>query len=169
MATIYIDNLVKPKQINYPATVPSKPVNPSSYVYNDLHLDLTLNKNVGNGLNAVNSADITSDFDINAVKNSLYNIFTTRPGQKILNPSFGASLDQFLFESVDNIKAKIIGDTIYNAITKYEPRINVLGVQVMPMPDQNEYYIIIQYKILNIGVNQQLQMQIQNNNNIKIL
>lgn len=158
MATIYIDNLIKPRQVNSPTTVPSTPVAANQYVYCDLHLDLSMANNIGNGLNAQSSNDITVDYDYHAIKNSLTNIFSTRPGQKILNPAFGANLEQFLFDRVDNIRGKILGNTILENINSYEPRVSVQNVQVQPVPDKNLYYVLLVYQILNIGVVDKLQL-----------
>ena len=151
MATIYIDNIIKPREVNSPTNYPAKETKPNQFVYTDLHLDLTVDKNVGNGLNPVNSNDIVADYDSNAIKNSLYNIFTTKKGQKILNPNFGGSLDQFLFEGITDVKAKLLGNSILNSVGQFEPRVEVQSVQVMPMPDENQYYVIFVYKVLNIG------------------
>jgi len=164
MATIYIDNLVKPKEVNSPTNYPSKETIPNQHVYTDLHLDLIMGKNVGNGLNPVNSNDIVADYDSNAIRNSLYNIFTTRKGQKLLDPNFGGNLDQYLFESINNVKAKILGDSIVQAINAYEPRISVESVQVMPLPDQNQYHVIFVYSVLNIGKTDTFKINFQANN-----
>jgi phage baseplate assembly protein W len=158
MATIYIDNLIKPRQVNSPTTVPSTPVVANQYVYCDLHLDLSIANNTGNGLNSQGSNDITVDYDYHAIRNSITNIFNTIPGQKILNPAFGANLDQFLFDSVDSIKGKILGNTILQNINNFEPRINVQSVQVQPIPDKQLYYVLLVYQILNIGVVDKLQL-----------
>jgi phage baseplate assembly protein W len=159
MATIYIDNLIKPRQVNSPTVTPSTPVAPNQYVYCDLHLDLSIADNRGNGLNAQSSNDINVDYDYNAIRNSLTNIFNTLPGQKILNPSFGANLEQFLFDRVDNIKGKILGNTILQNINNYEPRVTIQSIQVQPLPDQQLYYVLLVYQILNIGVVDKLQLQ----------
>lgn len=164
MATIYIDNLVKPREVNSPTNYPSKETTPNQHVYTDLHLDLTIDKNLGNGLNSVEAKDIVADYDSNAIRNSLYNIFTTKKGQKLLDPNFGGSLDQYLFEPVNNIKAKILGDNIIKAVTQYEPRINVQNIQVMPMPDENQYYVIFIYNVLNIGRTDTFKINFQANN-----
>lgn len=151
MATIYIDNLIRPKQVNSPTNYPAKETKLDEYIYSDLHLDLIINKSIGNGLNTVDGNDIVADYDAKAIRNSLYNIFTTRKGQKLLSPTFGASLEQYLFNSVDPIKAKILGNDIVNAIETFEPRVEVIGVQVTPIPELSQYYLILQYRILNIG------------------
>lgn len=164
MAAIYIDNLIKPREVNSPYNYPSKETNPNQPVYTDLHLDLTFEKNVGNGLNPVEGNDIVGDYDTNAIRNSLYNIFTTRKGQKLLSPNFGGSLDQYLFESITNVKAKILGDNIVQSVSQFEPRVEVVKVQVMPMPEQNQYYVVFIYKVLNIGKVDKFEINFKANN-----
>ena len=38
--------------------------------------------------------------DVAATKNSLHNIFTWTPGQRILNPNFGSRLESLLYEGI---------------------------------------------------------------------
>jgi len=150
MAAIYIDNLIKPREINSPSSYPSKETVQNKFVYTDLKLDLKEAKNLGNGLNPAISNDIEASYDLEAIRNSLYNIFTTRKGQKVLNPLFGGSLDQHLFENITEFKAKILGDSIVESVSRFENRVRVDSVQVMPMYDENQYYVIFNYTILNI-------------------
>jgi phage baseplate assembly protein W len=168
MATIYLDNLINPRQTNSSATTVSKETPSTGPIYTDLHLDLVIAKNAGVGLNAHDSDDIEIDEDTAAIKNSLYNIFSTIPGQKLLTPSFGASLDQYVFESVDTMRGKIIGEDILRAITTFEPRIQVLNIEVYPKPDELMYYIILVYQL--VGLNKVYRNQIQvESNNIKVI
>lgn len=145
MATIDLNNLIRPKQVNSPNTLVNQQVNQPLPVYVDLHLDLTQAKSIGLGNNVINSSDILVDTDIQAIKNSIYNIFTTRPTQKLLTPTFGCALDQYLFDSVSQFKAQIIGNAILNGIEKFEPRVTVTNVLVTPQPDQNQYTIKVAY------------------------
>jgi phage baseplate assembly protein W len=169
MATIYIDNLVKPRQTNSPYNFPAKETPLEDNIYADLHLDLKLKRKLGVGDEPANSSDIISDTDTDAIRNSLYNLFTTRPGQKLLTPAFGSNLEQFLFESVNELNARVIGDTIYTSIRRFEPRVEVLKVQVTPNPDENLYRVLFVYKLLNMGENQTFSIQIESNNNITIV
>lgn len=134
MAIIDLNNLIQPKQVNSSGVSVSQQVQVTTPIYSDLHLDLTTNQSVGLGLNAVESRDIASDNDIKAIKNSLQNLFTTIPGQKVLNPTFGCSLLKYLFEPVSVLGANAIGNDINNAITQYEPRVSVVNVYVLPNP-----------------------------------
>ena len=49
MAAIYIDNLIKPREINSASNYPSKENVQNKFVYTDLKLDLKEAKNLGNG------------------------------------------------------------------------------------------------------------------------
>jgi phage baseplate assembly protein W len=151
MAVIDLNNLVRPTQQNKSNTQASQVVTVKSSIYTDLHLDLIESKNIGLGINVVGTSDILVDTDIKAIENSIKNIFTTRKGQKILNPDFGCSLDQYLFTQISNANAKAIGNDILNGFAKYEPRVNVTNVVVTPYADQNQYYIAVYYTILEIN------------------
>jgi phage baseplate assembly protein W len=169
MASIYLDNLVKPRETNSPYSLPSKETTQKQSVYTDLHLDLILKEKIGVGINAQNSNDIVVDNDSDAIRNSLYNIFTTKPGQKLLTPSFGSNLEQYLFESVNEINAKIIGNNILKVISTFEPRIDVLKIQVTPVADQLTYYVTFSYKLLNTNQDKSFQIKLQSRDNITIL
>lgn len=169
MATIYTNNLIKPRQVYSPTNFPAKETISKGPIYTDLHLDLELKRKIGVGLNPSNANDILVDTDTDAIRNALYNIFTTKPGQKLLTPDFGANLEQFLFEPIDQIRAQIIGNKIYDVVSRYEPRITSLKIQVTPITDQNTYYVVFVYKLLNKGTDQSFSIQIERNNNITIV
>lgn len=158
MAAIYLDNLVNPQKVQSRFTNIANEPDFSSYIYRDLHLDLSYIKNIGNGLTSVNSNDVTADYDIFAIRNSIYNIFTTKPGEKILNPAFGCSLEMFLFEGLSEFKASIIGNQILNNLTKFEPRIEVSKILVYPNQEMLQYEISIFYSIPTKGLLDKLQM-----------
>lgn len=154
MAVIDLNNIVRPKKKNNPTMQVTDVVTEQRPVYVDLHLDITKAQNVGLGLNPVNSSDILVDKDIEAIKNSLRNIFTTKKGQKILNPQFGSSLDQYLFTPITPANAKAIGNQILNEVNLYEPRITISNVIVTPDIDRNLYYIQVYYNLLEINRNE---------------
>jgi phage baseplate assembly protein W len=162
MAAIYMDNIVKPRLANNPTTAVSKdPSLVSSYIYTDLHLDLEAEQNIGTSLLAQKTSDIKVDNDERAIRNSIFNIFTTRPGQKILNPRFGSALDQYLFSPITDFRAKLIGEKILEDL-KLEPRITVLNVSVTPDPDLNQYQILLIYKLTNDNIARNINFNINN-------
>lgn len=150
MAKIDLNNLVKPKQVNSPDTKVYEEVVDTEFVYTDLHLDLQLLKNIGLGKNSTPSKDIRVDNDIEAIKNSVRNILTTKKGEKILAPEFGSSLEQYLFEPVSEVYGRLIAQEILNDIENFEPRIRVEKIKVVPEPDENQYQILLVYSFLDI-------------------
>jgi phage baseplate assembly protein W len=145
MATVRLDNLIKPKIRNSDGFNLQTEHIKISHLYTDLALDVSVSKSIGDGLNAVPTDDILVLHDDAAIRASFYNIFSTKKGQKILNPEFGASLDEYLFDSVNSFVGKSLGDNIINTIRKYEPRVRVIKVDVYPNPDLNQYKVCIYY------------------------
>jgi phage baseplate assembly protein W len=157
MATVRLDNLAKPRFKNLPEGDLKKEYTDLP-IFTDLKLDLEMSKSIGNGLNVVETKDIVVSNNKEAIKNSIYNIFSTKQGDMILNPNFGSSLDMFLFEKITPIMGQKIGDTILNNIKQYEPRIILNRVDVYPKPDENLYKINVYYKYL--GLSELIEMQI---------
>jgi phage baseplate assembly protein W len=134
MATIDLNNLIRPKKINSPNTDISQRVPKIAPIYVDLHLDLSFEKSIGLGDRSVSSKDILVDTDVQAIKNSIRNIFSTRKGEKLLSPEFGCNLEKYLFNAVSDLGARAIGSDINEAITRYEPRVDVVKIYVETNP-----------------------------------
>lgn len=97
-----------------------------------------------------------------AIARSVRNIVFTLPGEKFFNENFGSKVSKSLFENVDEISASIINDEIRASITNYEPRVRLIDVQTTPDYDNNEFNVVIVYRIVGIDVQpQQLQFVLQ--------
>jgi len=107
-----------------------------TYVYKDLKLDLQ-----------EEVIDIDASIDINAVQNSITNMFTFTKGQRILLPDFGNNLRKFLYEPITDATAKAIGIEICDMFEKWEPRVKITKVRVTPSIDENLYHVIVLYTI----------------------
>ena len=121
--------------------------------YRDIQLDIEDNDNLPvKGLyNDTMTTDIETSYDEAAIKNSLVNLFSTMPGQKLLNPDYGLNLNQFLFIPISVTMARMIGTKILEGIETYEPRINVSNVNVHPDEDESTYYIELTIKIPSLS------------------
>lgn len=127
-------------------------------MFRDLHLDIKQKYTNNNQFHKNEEiTDIVSDINENAIKNSLYNIFSTSPGQKILNPEFGLNFEQWLFTNMSENAVLVIKQTIYSQIQRWEPRVTLNDVTVIPNYEQNEYHISINYNnnhTFNINLNE---------------
>ena len=90
----------------------------------------------------------TTDFDVDAVKNSLINIFTVQKGECPGKPEFGNPLGFELFDIIDDFVIDTVKINIQNAIDIYDPRINILDLEISEFPDQNRIIVKMVYEVL---------------------
>lgn len=118
----------------------------TNIVYRDLHLDIEKLYTNNDELHKLNEiTDIVTDVNSKAIKNSIYNILSTMPGQKILNPEFGLNLTQWLFTNLSETNASLIKFNITRQINKYEPRVTLIDVTVTLNYEEHQYNIVIQF------------------------
>lgn len=97
-----------------------------------------------------------------AIARSVRNLVFTLPGEKFFNQNLGSNVSKSLFENIDDISASIIKDEITNTIENYEPRVELIGVDVEPNYDNNEFNVTIRYYIIGIdALPQQLSFALQ--------
>lgn len=130
----------------------------TNIVYRDLHLDIEKLYTNNDELHKLNEiTDIVTDVNSKAIKNSIYNILSTMPGQKILNPEFGLNLTQWLFTNLSETNASLIKFNITRQINKYEPRVTLTNVTVTPNYEEQQYNIVIQFnnnETFNLNLNE---------------
>lgn len=119
--------------------------------------------------------DISSSFQVNpltydliAIKNetaiarSIRNLVLTYQGERFFNPILGSRVSRLLFENLDEITASAIQEEIETTINNFEPRVNLLSVDVSPDYDNNEFNVTVRYEIVGIDVlPQQLSFALQ--------
>jgi len=127
----------------------------SDALYRDLKLDLKLNYTQNTQLQKKRERkDIQVEQDLGAIRNSLFNLFTTIPGQKILNPVYGLNLVQYLFVPISTSQAQIIGESILTGVRRFETRVKVLNVNVETDYDNNQYNIYLQLSVPSLNITQ---------------
>ena len=108
------------------------------------------------------NADLIGLKNENAIARSVRNIVFTLPGEKFFEEDFGCRISASLFENMDDITASIIKDEITESIENFEPRVNLLEVQVIPEFDNNQFDVLIIYEIIGTDVPiQELQFALQ--------
>ena len=123
------------------------------YLYKDVFFDLDNEYSYNSQLNRQEKLkDIQAIYDVEAVKNSIKNHFLTAPGQKILNPTFGIDLRQYLFDPVDDFTSDIIQDDIEIKLPRSEPRIKLVNVSVEADEDNQQYNIDLQINVPSLGI-----------------
>ena len=126
---------------------------PGKPIYTDLHLDLKSNYILDPRLESKDTIiDLVASYDVDAIKNSIYNLFTTMPGQKILNPVYGLNLMQFVFTGITDMNAKLIGNAIVDGIKKFEPRLVIKKVYIFPDYENNTYEIGLRLAVPSLNI-----------------
>lgn len=116
-----------------------------NYTYSDIKLDLNYQYTKNSQLLKKDEIkDLEPLYDLGAIKSSLFNLFNTFPGQKLLNPDFGLGLARYLFEPVSMEIAESIGQEIRKGIGLYEiDRVSIDTLKVVPDEENQQYFILL--------------------------
>lgn len=117
------------------------PIERVSKTFKDISLSLQINP-----LNY----DLIEVKNENAIARSLRNLVLTLPGERFFNQNLGSKVSQSLFENISEVSASVIQDEIRNTIQNYEPRVNLIDVNVSPNDEYNEFNVTIRYYIIGI-------------------
>lgn len=127
----------------------------SGYLYKDIKFDLTPEYLKGNEMYSTRQTkDLAGIINTQAVLNSIKNILTTSPGEKLLNPLFGLDLRDYLFEVVSENKAFFLAQNVLDGITIQEPRVSVDFIEVLADIDEMQYIINLELSIPALEVYQ---------------
>ncbi len=84
------------------------------------------------------------------IQAAIWIILSTTPGERLMLPSFGAGIKDYVFESNSELICAQLQNGIQKALTQWEPRIQVVSVQATPSPEQESLVLIsIDYQILD--------------------
>lgn len=98
-----------------------------------------------------NSGDIKTDENEDAIINSVQNILSTLMGSRRMLPTFADNLNSLLFDPIDDITASYIEDNILDAIERWDDRVEVTNINVIPKEDKNKYNIHMTINVNSIG------------------
>ena len=100
--------------------------------------------------------------DGDAVKQSIIDILLTVVGERgEFEPTYGSRLYYILFEKMNQITAIQIQDEIKSALRKWEPRIRVYRVDVVPIQEKYMWDVTIHYEVLKLSNMDQLNLQLE--------
>jgi phage baseplate assembly protein W len=108
--------------------------------YKDLDLDFF--RKPGN-------KDISRKIGEEAVKRSIRNLILTNFYDRLFQPVIGSNVQKLLFENFTEVTAILISNAIKEVIANFEPRVEVLAVNVIPAPDDNAFTANIVFRVLN--------------------
>lgn len=97
-----------------------------------------------------------------SVRQQLQVILSTRPGEQLMRPEFGAGLTDFLGEPDTVTTRQRIYDRVTGAIAQWEPRVEVDRVEVDDVPERPGWLRIeIGYRLRRTGEVRTLGMNLE--------
>lgn len=82
------------------------------------------------------------------VREAIRIILETAPGERVMRPDFGCGIHNLTFEEINQTTLFAVESTIRDALITYEPRIELLAVDIDPRDALEGYlYISINYRL----------------------
>jgi phage baseplate assembly protein W len=82
------------------------------------------------------------------IRQSIWTILATSPGERVMRPEFGCGIHDLVFGVNNAATATAVTSAVREALTTFEPRIDVLDVYAAPDPAQANVLVIeINYQV----------------------
>ena len=84
--------------------------------------------------------------DIDAIYQSIYSVFGTKPGTRLFRPTWGGNLSRYLYEPCDILTARSMMYDIRETL-RYEPRVELNNSKssVTPDPANHQFLIVLTF------------------------
>lgn len=109
-------------------------------IFSDLDLNFTPHPVTG---------DISRKLDESAIKQALKNLIMIRHYEKPFHSELGSPIRELLFEPLTPLTGLMIRRSIIDLIGNFEPRIDLIDVEVITSEENNSVYINVTFKIVN--------------------
>ena len=116
------------------------PITKKQILYSDFGRDMVLNP-VSN--------DVSRKTNEEAVKESIRNLILTNRGERLFQPFIGTNLIGSFFENIDFDTMNNVKELIEDTIDIYEPRCNLISVDVFADYESNAITATIVFNVIN--------------------
>ena len=90
----------------------------------------------------------SNDYELEAIKNSLRNIFLVQKNEVPGKPWFGNPLRIQLFDTFDAFMEQDLKSAIISEVEKFEPRVFIENVKVVLSPENNRIVVTLYYSTI---------------------
>lgn len=95
------------------------------------------------------TGDVVVRTDEDAVRASVVNLVRTMPYERPFHPEIGSQIFSLLFENFTPVTEQIAARTIFDVITKFEPRVILNVVTARASPDNNSLDVSVEFRLIN--------------------
>jgi phage baseplate assembly protein W len=83
-----------------------------------------------------------------AIRQALLLLISTRPGERVMRPAYGCDLERLIFSPNDDTTAGLAMHYVRQAVERWEPRVEILGVDAWRDPeDASTIQIVLDYQV----------------------
>jgi phage baseplate assembly protein W len=95
--------------------------------------------NAKGGLSWSNGAD--------RVRDAVWIVLATASGERVMRPTFGAGVENYVFEPNSNVSRTRLASAIREGLTRWEPRISLVNIEVSQGDEPSLVNVSINYTI----------------------
>jgi phage baseplate assembly protein W len=95
------------------------------------------------------SQDLARKTNEEAVKASIKNLLLTDKGERPYQPNIGCNIRQMLFDNMTPDTIILMKEVIKDTLEAYEPRADIIGIDVRSSVDDNQVNIAVVFKVIN--------------------
>ena len=99
-----------------------------------------------------------STANVETVKRDLLNHIWTIPGERVMLPKFGTRIPLLAFEPLDSSTLLIVKEDL-TMVFNYDPRVKLLELAVLPLPDNNAILALADIQYLELDVKETLRLE----------
>lgn len=96
-----------------------------------------------------------SEYEEN-IRQNISIILGTQPGERQMLPDFGCRIHELLFAPDNSYAGQLAARHVEDALQRWEPRIEVIGVEAVPDPT-GAIRVEVSYRIISTGVTERLE------------
>lgn len=113
--------------------------------------DLNANQAIGVSIPFSSTSVFNQTFDTaTQIKSNLINYFLTNKGERLLNPTYGGDLRNFLFEAITPDALEVLQKRLEEDIVLRFPIVEIKSLTIGATEDQNLINITLIYNVLNL-------------------
>lgn len=116
--------------------------------------NIAIKENFSKGLNISEMGTLQMVDGSNSIRQSILMILSTVPGERIMRPDYGCELYKLTFSPNDETTAGLAIHYIKKAITKWEKRIEITGIDAAPNAEYDEILDITMSYTIKKNLNQ---------------
>ena len=100
-----------------------------------------------------------SVYNVQCVTEDLLNHIFTLKGERVHMPDFGTRIPLMVFEPNDQDSLDVIEEDL-RAVFEYDPRVELLGLDLLPDEDTNVFVAVAKLRYLEFDVVQDLRIEV---------